>query len=198
MSKGDEHHSSLNSIISLCTGCLPLWGINHHLMVLALISNPAKIHHHSITFFIALTLQLSVTQTCFHRCDFQLCSFMLSPRVLSSIICPKCCTENFVAFSYIASPLRFLHPIIFISCNKSDIPHIIGMVAISVFLILSRNKAKQNTGPCICLYRFSLLYSVLFASFPFPSLLQLSASGSSSPLQLFCWQMHIKIFYFFF
>lgn len=119
-----------------------------------------------------------------------LCS---TSRVLSSIIWPKCCTENFVAFSYIASPLRFLHPIIFIPCNKSDIPRIVGMVAIPVFLILTRNKTKQNTGPCICLYRFSLLYSVMFASFPFLSLLQLSASGSISPLQLFCWQIHIKI-----
>lgn len=108
MSKGDEHHSSLNSVISLCTGCLPLCGINHHLMVLALISNPAKIHHHSITFFIALTLQLSVIQTCFHRCDFQLCSFMLSLKSFVLHHLPKVLYRELCCFQ--------LH------CQSSEIP----------------------------------------------------------------------------
>lgn len=60
-------------------------------------------------------------------------------------------------------------------------------------LLNSRNKAKQNIRLCIYPYRFSLLYAVMFANFLFPSLLQLSASGGGSLLQLFCWQTHIKI-----
>lgn len=34
----------------------------------------------------------------------------------------------------------------------------------------------------------------MFANFPFPSFLQLPASGNGSLLQLFSWQTHIKIF----
>lgn len=52
ISKGYEHQSSFSSNIFLCIGGLPLWGINHYLMLLALTSNPAKIHHCSLPFLL--------------------------------------------------------------------------------------------------------------------------------------------------
>lgn len=119
---------------------------------------------------------------------------MLNLRVVYFIISPKTYTKTFSAFSCISSLLTSLHPIIFISCNKFYIPSIAGTISISVLLIFTINKAKQHIGLCICLYRFSRLCADMFANFPFPSPLQLPASGNGSLLQLLFWQTHIKIF----
>lgn len=52
ISKGHKHYSSFNSNIFLCIGGLPLWGIKHHMMLLALTSNSAKVHHYSLPFLL--------------------------------------------------------------------------------------------------------------------------------------------------